>query len=57
MKTNKHFWSYLAQFFLERKMFQAKVVEEIKAHILSSVIFFPRKNRAVSEIMWKNIVM
>ena len=27
-----NFWSYLAQFFLEWKMFQTKVVEEIKTH-------------------------
>ena len=30
MNTNIHFWSYLAQFFLEWEMFQTKVVEEIK---------------------------
>jgi hypothetical protein len=30
----------LAQFFLEREMFQTKVVEEIKTHILCSVTFF-----------------
>jgi hypothetical protein len=39
MKTNKHFWSYLAQFLLEWEMFQIKIVEEIKTHILCSVIF------------------
>jgi len=38
-------------------MFQTKVVvEEIKTHILCSVTFFPPENRAVYEIMWKNIV-
>jgi hypothetical protein len=36
-------------------MFQTKVVEKIKTHILCSVTFFP-KNRAVYEIMWKNTV-
>jgi len=40
MKTNIHFWSYLAHFFLEWKMFQTKVVEKIKTHILCSVTFF-----------------
>ena len=55
MKTNIHFWSYLAQFFLEWEMFQTKVVQEIKTHILCSLIFFP-ENRAVYEIMWKNNV-
>jgi len=55
MKTNIHFWSYLARLFLEWEMFQTKVVEKIKTHILYSVTFFP-ENRAVYEIMWKNIV-
>ena len=32
-------------------MFQTKVVEKIKTHILCSAIFF---NHAVYEIMWKN---
>jgi hypothetical protein len=55
MKTNTHFWSYLAQFFLEREMFQTKVVEKIKTHILCSITFF-FETRAVYEIMWENIV-
>ena len=29
MKKNIHIWSYLAQFFLEWKKFQEKVVEKI----------------------------
>jgi len=33
-------------------MFQTKVVEKIKTHFLRSVFL----NRAVYEIMWKNIV-
>ena len=41
------FWSYLAQFFLEWKMFQAKVVEKIKTHIVCSIT--PPENRAVYE--------
>jgi len=40
MKTTRHFWSYLAQFFLEWEMFQTKVVEELKKHILCSITFF-----------------
>jgi len=36
-------------------MFQTKVVQKIKTHILCSVIFF-FENRAVYEIMWKNVV-
>ena len=35
-------------------MFQLKVVQKIKTHILCSVTFF--ENRAVYEIMWKNFV-
>jgi len=35
-------------------MFQTKVVEKIKTHVLHSIKF--SKSRAVSEIMWKNIV-
>jgi hypothetical protein len=54
MQTDTHFLSYLAQFFLEREMLQTKVVDNIKIHILCSIIFF--ENRAVYEIMWKNIV-
>jgi len=54
MKTNKHLWSYLAQFFLKLKMFQTKVVEKIKTHILFPTIYF--FNRVVYEIMWNNTV-
>jgi len=36
-------------------MFQTKVVEKIKTHILFSIIFF-LENRAVYEKMWENIV-
>ena len=35
-------------------MFQTKVVEKIETHILYSITFF--ENRALYEIMWKNIV-
>ena len=36
-------------------MFQTKVVQKIKTHILCSVTFF-FENRAVYEIVWKNFV-
>jgi hypothetical protein len=36
------FLSYLTQLFLEWEMFQTKVVEEIKTHILCSVTFLSR---------------
>jgi len=35
-------------------MFQTKVVEEIKTHILCSKTF--SENRVVYEIMWENMV-
>jgi len=37
-------------------MFQTKVVEKIKTHILFSITFYFRKKRTVYEIMCKNIV-
>jgi hypothetical protein len=38
-------------------MFQTKVIEKDKTLILGSVtLFLYSKNRAVYEIMWKNIV-
>jgi hypothetical protein len=56
MKTNIHFWSYIAHFFLKWEKFQTNVVEKIETCILWSTTLFPPKNRAVYEIMWKNIV-
>jgi hypothetical protein len=55
MKTSIHFASYLAHLCLKREMFQTKVVENIKTHISCSMIFYS-ENRAVYEIIWKNIV-
>ena len=40
MKTDKHFFIYLADFFLEWEMFQINDVEKIKTHILCSINFF-----------------
>jgi hypothetical protein len=54
MKTNLHFLSYLAHFFLEGEMFQTKFVEKIKTHILCLVNIF--ENLAIYEIMWRNNV-
>jgi hypothetical protein len=50
MITNIHLWSYLAQFFLEWEMFQAKVVEEITTHIFCPVTFFFKLCR-----LWNNV--
>ena len=43
MKTNTHFSSYFARFFLEWEMFLKKVVDKIKTHILCSIPP-PKKN-------------
>ena len=53
MKTNIQLWSYLAKFFLEREIFQTKVIEKIEIHIFLITLFF--ENRAVYEMMWNNI--
>jgi hypothetical protein len=39
-KTKIHFWSYLAHFFLEWKMFQTKFAEKIESGLLCSLTFF-----------------
>ena len=50
MKTDIRLWSYLAEFFLEWEMFQTKVVEKIKTHILCSVTFLRKSYR-----LWDNV--
>ena len=50
MQTDIQFWSYLAQFCLEWEMFQTKVVQKIKTHILCSVTFFQKTFR-----LWDNV--
>jgi hypothetical protein len=49
-----HLWQYLAELFLEWEMFQMKVVQKIRSHILCSITF--SEKHAISEIMWKNMV-
>jgi hypothetical protein len=49
MKTNTHFWSYVAQFFLEWEMFQTKLLEKIKTHILCLKLFLN------SSGLWDNV--
>jgi hypothetical protein len=49
MKTCVHLWQSLAEF-LQWKMFQTKVVEEIKTHILRTITF-PRKSCR----LWHNV--
>ena len=50
MKTFSHLWQYLAYFFLEWEMFQIKLVDKIKAHILYSVTFSWKSCR-----LWDNV--
>ena len=50
MKTNRHFWSYLAEFVLEWETSHKKAVEKIKTHILCSIIFFRKSDR-----LWDNV--
>ena len=52
-QTDIHFWSYLVHFFLESKMFQTKVVNEIKTHILCLITFF-LKSYCLWDIVKKN---
>ena len=37
-------------------MFQTKVVDKIKSHVLRLVTFFFAESRAIYQIMWKNMV-
>jgi len=43
MKTNVHFWSYLAQVFLEWKVFQTKFAEKVNPLILWPINFSRKK--------------
>ena len=49
-QTDIHFWSYLAQFFLEWEMFQTEFIEKIKTHVLCSVTFSRKSYR-----LWDNV--
>jgi hypothetical protein len=42
MKTISKFIKHLAKFFLEWELFQMKVLEKIKIHILCPITFFPK---------------
>jgi hypothetical protein len=54
MNTFVHLWQYNTEFFLECEMFQTKVIEE-NQNTLYVQQHFP-ENRALFEIMWKNMV-
>jgi hypothetical protein len=50
MKTDTHFLSYLAHFFLAWEMFQTTFVEKFKTHISYSVTSFRKSCR-----LWDNV--
>ena len=52
--TIVYIFYHILLFFLEWEMFWRKVVENIKTHILYSIIVF--ENHVAYEIMWKNTV-
>jgi len=54
MKTTRHFWPYLAYFFLEWEVFYAKCVQEITKHVLCSITLFFFENRTFCEVKLKN---
>jgi hypothetical protein len=65
LKSNKNdgyfIWNQFTFFIISRSfhfrmMFQTKLLQTIKTHSFCSVTFFFFENRAIYEIMWKNIV-
>ena len=55
IRANLNLWLYLAHFFLDWDMFQAKSVQKIETNILRSVSVFFFLIRAIYAIKWKNI--
>ena len=54
-RTNIHFWSYLAHFFLEWEMFHGIVVQKIRTHNLYPITFCRKACRLcenVEKILW-----
>jgi hypothetical protein len=56
MKTNVHFKSHLAQFFLEWEMFQGNIVQKIKTQVWYNNFFCFRKSFLLWDNMGKNVV-
>jgi hypothetical protein len=50
MKTYVNLWQYLAEFLLQWEVFQTKVPEKIKTHILCSITCFRKSFR-----LWDNV--
>jgi hypothetical protein len=55
MKMFSHLWHYGADFFLEWEVFQIKVIEKIKAHILCSVTFFLKSCRLCDNVEKRDV--
>jgi hypothetical protein len=53
MKTSIHFWSYVAQFFLEWEMFHTNVIEKVKTPFMFDDAY--KKSRSLQENV-ENIV-
>ena len=51
MKTDTHFWQYLAQLFLEWEMLHTKIVEKIKTLFMFGTFFFS-ENHGFCDIIW-----
>ena len=51
MKTDTHFWPYLAQLFLEWEMLHTKIVEKIKTLFMFGTFFFS-ENHGFCDIIW-----
>ena len=56
MKATRLFLSYPAYFFLERKLFQTKVVEKNQNIISCSITLFYFRKLCRFKIIWKNTV-
>jgi hypothetical protein len=50
MKTFSHLWQYLTEFLLQWEMFQIKVAEKIKTHVLCLLTFFRKSRRLCANI-------
>ena len=50
METYIHFWSYLAQFFLEWKICHTKAVENTETHFMFNNLFFRKSCRLCDKV-------
>jgi hypothetical protein len=54
MKAFLHLWQGLVDFSLKWEVYHTEVVERLKTHSMFNIFFF--ENRAIYEVMWKNLV-